>query len=51
MIIKKEPDDYKKGFLLYIEIIKSLNLGKINNSDLRLELINIRISLWNHRFY
>ena len=38
MIIKKESDDYKKGFLLYIEIIKSLNLGKINNSNLRLEI-------------
>ena len=36
MTIKKNPDDYKTGFLLYLEIIKSLNLGETNSSNLRL---------------
>ena len=47
MIIKKESDDYKKGFLLYIEIIKSLNLGKINNSNLRLEIQYESLTDWS----
>ena len=34
MTIKKNPDDYKTGFLLYLEIIKSLNLREINSSNL-----------------
>mgnify|MGYP000648599861 CR=1 FL=1 len=47
MIIKKESDDYKKGFLLYIEIIKSLNLVKINNSNLRLEIQYESLTDWS----
>ena len=47
MMIKKESGDYKKGFLLYKEIIKSLNLDKTNNFDLRLEVQYESLTDWS----
>ena len=53
MTIKKNPDDYKTGFLLYLEIIKSLNLRETNSSNLRLEVQYESLIDWSqiHSFH
>ena len=53
MTIKKNPDDYKTGFLLYLEIIKSLNLRETNSSNLRLEVQYESLIDWSqiHNFH
>ncbi len=53
MTIKKNPDDYKTGFLLYLEIIKSLNLRETNSFNLRLEVQYESLIDWSqiHSFH